>query len=287
MRGAGRSAGGDPGKEIRVKGLVILVAAAILVGAPAAVAQMMIGGLPYSGEENEGRAPCGVLTTCPSPEPGGPGLGGVAWDGQYIWVGIYFGTPTLYQIDPTNCTVIHTIPSPTDDGVGGLAWDGSHLWCCPEQTGQIYELDPADGSVMSVIPAPSFGEADPNAAGLAWDGQYLWHADYGHDMLYKLDPSDGGIVTSYPAPGLGPSGVAYGGGVVVLMDFVDDRLYEIDPSDGSVLDMCDTPDAHPWGAAVAGSVWNSGSMTETLYLLDVVVSPVESASWGTVKALYR
>lgn len=269
-----------------MKTLVILVAAAVLVASPAAVAQKMIGGRPYSGTPDEARSPCGVLTTCPSPEPGA-GLGGVAWDGEYLWVGVYFGSSTLYQIDPTNCTVVHTIPSPTDDGVGGLAWDGSHLWCCPEQTGQIYELDPADGSVMSVIPAPSFGEDDPNAAGLAWDGQYLWHTDYTHDLLYKLDPSDGGIVTSYPTPGLGPSGVGYGAGVVVLMDFTDDMLYEIDPSDGSVVSMCDTPDIHPWGAAVGNSVWNSGSMTETLYLLEVVVSPVESASWGTVKALYR
>ena len=267
--------------------LIAITIAAILVSSQVALAEMTVGGLPYSGGEPDGRAPCGTLATCPSPEPGGPMPGGVAWDGSYIWVGIYFGTATLYQIDPTNCTVVHSIPAPSTDGVGGLAWDGSHLWCCPEQTGQIYEVDPADGSVISVIPAPSFGESDPNAAGVGWDGQYLWHADYGHDMLNKLDPSDGSIITSYASPGAGPSGVSYGGGAVVLMDYTTNMLYEIDPSDGSVISSCDTPDTHPWGAAVGGSVWNAGGNTEILYLLDVVVSPVESSSWGTIKSLYR
>jgi DNA-binding beta-propeller fold protein YncE len=267
--------------------LIAIALVGILMFPSLAVAETLIGGLPSFDNDNDGRAPCGTLATCPAPDPGWGLPGGVAWDGSHIWVGTYFGSATLYQIDPVSCSVVHTIPSPSPEGVGGLAWDGSHLWCCPEQTGQIYELDPADGSVISVIPAPSFGEPDPNAAGLAWDGQYLWHADYGHGMLYKLDPSDGSIVTSYPAPGLGPSGVGYGGGVVVLMDYSTDQLHEIDPSDGSVINSCDTPDSHPWGAAVAGSVWNAGSNTQTLYLLDVVVTPVESLSWGTVKALYR
>lgn len=266
--------------------LIVLVVAAVLFSSPAVAEKIVVAGLPSSDDSPEDREPCGTIATCPGPEPGAL-VGGVAWDGTHIWVGVFFGSDTLYKIDPVSCQVVYTIPSPVSEGVGGLAWDGSHLWCCPEQSGQIYELDPADGSVISVIPAPSYGEPDPNAAGLAWDGQYLWHTDYGHQALYKLDPTDGSIVTTYPMTDIGLSGVGYGGGVVVVIGYGTDKLYEVDPSDGSVISTCDVPDSHAWGAAVAGSVWTSGTSTETLYLLDVVVTPVELWSWGAMKALYQ
>ncbi|MFI5370696.1 MAG: hypothetical protein ACHQ52_03990 [Candidatus Eisenbacteria bacterium] len=265
-----------------------LLLALYLGTASTAPAQTRIGGLA-AGESPPSRLPisgaCPALRSCVIPEGAVPG--GMAWDGSHLWIGLYFGSNTLYQIDPLTCTVVHTIPAP-DINIGGLAWDGSALWCLPEQTGTIYRLDPTSGAILSHIPAPSFGESDPNPSDIAWDGQFLWHADYGHGRIYKLDPANGNVITSFPSPSSGPSGVEFADGVLTVADFTTDLIYFIDPTIPAVLSSCPSPDSHPWGLASEPSgLWNSGSATSLAYLLGQAPTPAMRPTWGAVKISYR
>ncbi len=215
-----------------------------------------------SGPSSSGRAACPLLSVCNSPEPF---PGGVGCEGNYIWMGVFFGSSLLWQIDPVTCTVLKSIPAP-DIHIGGVAWDGTAVWCCPEQTGQIYRLDPNTGAILHVIPAPSFGESDPNAAGVGWDGAALWHADYGHMTIYKLSPVDGAILHSFPYIGSGvPSGVSYEGGRVIV-GCTANKVFQLDPTTGAILDECETGGSSTWGVGIdtVGAEWVASGNTNQL-----------------------
>jgi len=255
-----------------------------------ASAQTRIGGIAI-GETPDPTLPiagaCPPIHSCPTTEAGSAFPGGVAWDGTHLWVASYFGSNTIFEVDPVSCAVIHSIPGPSIH-IGGLAWDGTALWCMPEQTGTIYRLDPTTGAVLTQIPAPSFGEGDPNGSDIAWDGAFLWHADYGHATIYKLDPTNGNILASFPAPGPVPSGVEYSDGVLIVGDSQLDRIYFIDPTTHAVISSCASPDGHPWGlASEPHGLWNAGSATDLYYLLGQAPTSAKRATWGALKVHYR
>jgi hypothetical protein len=203
-------------------------------------------------------------------------------------VGIYFGTNTLYQVDPVSCAVVHSIPAPSIH-VGGLAWDGSALWCVPEQTGRTYRLNPADGAVLADIPAPSFGRSDPNASDVAWDGVHLWHVDYEFNRIFELNPADGAILNSFPCPGLACSGIEYSAGVLTISDVLTGLIYLVDPTTGTAFDACNAPGGHTWGLAKAPSgLWNADTFERRIYRLAVEeATRSASSTWGTLKLRYR
>jgi glutamine cyclotransferase len=208
----------------------------------------------------------------------------MAWDGNFIWVGVSFGLRTLYKVDPITCEIVHTIQSPDTDNTG-LAWDHvtGTLWVNPEEELSIYQLDPADGAILNTIPAQS-----ADGSGLAHDGVSLWYTDYSTDQIYRLDPSDGSILDQFPTPGNGPSGLAYAEGLLSLADFAEKKIYSIDPSNGAVLSSCSTLgfDIWPWGLAATeggpslggAGLWTAGSDTGFLY--GVQVAPPSSVDDG-------
>jgi len=198
--------------------------------------------LATTGRAAEGE--CEVLGKLPA-----SGLpGGVAWDGEALWVAEFFA-PKIHRVDPTTGAVLATIPSPAIF-TGGLAWDGEALWCAPEQKGILYRLDPSDGTILSSVHAPTFGQPDPNGSGLAWDGTALWHADYGLRRLVRVDPVDGAQLAVLPSPGPSPMGLGWHQGLLVVADSTSDDLSLVDPADGTVVSVCVAPDADSRGLAI-------------------------------------
>lgn len=266
---------------------IIFVAIAILAAAGVALGGQVAGSREMSGEPG-GRTQCPILSTCADPVEG---VGGLAYDGTYIWAGDYSGWARVSAIDPATCTVARQIPA-TDGNIGGLAWDGSAVWVCYEQTAMIQRLDPNTGAVLTSFAGPGHGSADPDASGLAWDGTYLWHADYGLDMIYRLDPHDGTVLQSFPSPGGCPGDIEYdpASGVLVVADCVRQEYVMLDPADGSEVGACGFADTGQWGVAVAsGLVWTGNGFYGRIRLIDVIQGAVATtdATWGTVKALYR
>jgi len=118
---------------------------------------------------------------------------GIAWDGQYLWVGEALNQ-IFYQVD-TLGNVIKSV-SWTNAPVWpmGLVWvtehSAGHLWTNVDINDQIFQLNVDD--TLSIIqnfttPSPSLPE------GICYDGEFLWVADFDTDTLWQVDD---GIISS-------------------------------------------------------------------------------------------
>jgi hypothetical protein len=80
-----------------------------------------------------------VIRSIPAPNSTSSNPRGLAFDGTYLWVGAQTAG-MIYEVDPSDGTVINTYVSPCANLQQGLAFDGTYLWA----TGGfnwIYQLD--------------------------------------------------------------------------------------------------------------------------------------------------
>jgi hypothetical protein len=144
------------------------------------------------------------------------GYDGLTYDGAYLWEADGYGGG-IYKLDPSDCSVISSIPSP-DKYPSDLAWDGDHLWLCGYPTQKIYKISPIDGSIVAEFKVPE-GTGQAQTAGLTYAGEYLWCASFGEAIIYQIDsgfvaeptvptsprnlqaiPGDGYVVLSWAVP---------------------------------------------------------------------------------------
>jgi len=228
-----------------------------------------------------------LISTCPSPVYGNDGL---AWDGSHLWIAD-FDTDQAYRVDPSDCSVVHSIPLP-GTYPGGLAWDGTHLWHADATNEMIYRLDPADGSVVASFPSP--GGFPP---GLAFDGSALWNSDTDcndlpcvPDEIHYVSTA-GAILSTYPALGEYPTGLAYDGAYLWHSDNALDAIYKLDPADLSVVGMFPSPGSYPNDLAWDGThLWVVDNGTDLLYKYSISgsgASATEATSWGAIKSRYQ
>ena len=74
-----------------------------------------------------------------------PGWSGLAWDGEHLWVSKGEGM-RIYEIDPSNGSVIRAITS-SGDKTFGMTWQGPYLWTC-EWANEIAE----DMRIIRMLP---------------------------------------------------------------------------------------------------------------------------------------
>ena len=80
----------------------------------------------------------------------GPASRGLAWDGQYLWVA---DVDSLFQVDPTNGTVVKALYFETFEPFGGLAMsEDGNLWLANGPT--IYLLDSGTGDMITSFGCP-------------------------------------------------------------------------------------------------------------------------------------
>ena len=98
------------------------------------------------------------------------GAHGLEWVDGKIWV----ATPpsqTLYQVEPSDMTVIKSFPTP-GPRPHGLAWDNGYLWLADTTMMEIHKIDPSSGKVVDTI------EVDgPPPHGMTIRDGVLWYCD--------------------------------------------------------------------------------------------------------------
>ncbi|TPV92266.1 MAG: hypothetical protein B7733_26475 [Myxococcales bacterium FL481] len=131
----------------------------------------------YTGGWNEGvvyhiaglshAQPGEVLSSC---QPADQQLAGMAYDDQreVLWAATSSPTDTIYELDPTDCTVLSTLAPPQAGGYQGAGLDideDGNLWAVAVSPNRVYRVEgrsqpPGDVSWLSVAPAE--GNLDPN-----------------------------------------------------------------------------------------------------------------------------
>ena len=183
---------------------------------------------------------------------------GLAWDGQYLWVGDD-QNGSIAQIDTADGSVLKTISgAPLSNH--GLAWDGTHLWVAGDyHTDWIYRIT-TDGVKVDSIPNPG----GDYSGGMTWDGTYLWVTRYYPNTqpnLFQVDVSTGTVKDTIPSQGLQPQGLAWDG--TYLWSVQDDNdgdpelVWQLDPATGDTLMSFPVPDTgNSSGESPRGLAWD-------------------------------
>ena len=126
---------------------------------------------------------------------------GLAWDGTYIYYGIYGADgDQFYQLDPATgeSTLLFTHPEVSDSY--GMTWDGEYLWTVHQPSGSsnpalATQLDLA-GNTISTIALP-----DHYMSGIGFDDGNFWVCTYYPDpgTVYKID-DQGAVLESFAPP---------------------------------------------------------------------------------------
>lgn len=164
------------------------------------------------------------------PFPGGGNVGGVTYDGQYVW---YAAGDKLNAFDPATGIAQRSIDVAAH---AGTAFDGEHLYQIAED--RISKIDPKTGSVIATIPAPGKG----GDSGLAWAEGTLWVGEYRARKIHQIDPETGTILRTIESNRF-VTGVTWVDGEMWhgTSEGGESDLRRIDPDTGEVLERIDMP----------------------------------------------
>ncbi len=194
-----------------------------------------------------------IVASYPIPE----GASGLAYDGTYLYCGIYGANgDEFYRIDPDDGTYQLQFSNPNIGDSFGMTWDGTNLWITDHVTSTsipatAIELDINSGAILSQFDLP-----DHYMSGIAYDNGNFWVATYYPDdpsVIYQVD--DTGTVLqqfNFELPGTTeqPWDLCMHGNDLWIADYYDDALYKVDTS-GTILET------HPSeGTDPAGIVWD-------------------------------
>jgi len=188
-----------------------------------------------------------IVETFPVPE----GASGLAWDGTWLYCGIYgVNGDEVYRIDPVTGGSTLLFTGPQEDAFG-LTYDGQYLWTTdhPGSSG-----DPAiamkldwDGSLLAQFDLPAH-----YMSGIAYDAGDYWVSRYYPDPshIYQVDGT-GAVLDDFTAPDNQPWDLCMENGNLWMADYWGDTLYQIDPATGGVLFSHASEGVDP-----AGIVWD-------------------------------
>ncbi len=190
-----------------------------------------------------------IVTTYPIPE----GASGLAFDGTYLYCGIYGANgDEVYRIDPDDGTYQLQFTNASIGDCFGMTWDGTNLWITDHVTSPsvpaiAYELDINSGVILSQFDLPAH-----YMSGIAYDNGNFWVAAY-YDPdgeIYKVD-NTGAILQQFPAPDNQPWDLCLENDNLWMADYWGDALYKIDPVTGTLLETNPSESSDP-----AGIVWD-------------------------------
>jgi len=233
---------------VKLAAFLLCSATVLLSAAPLAADEVIAEFPPDTDGGPAARAEWTIVATYPIPE----GASGLAYDGTYLYCGIYgVNGGNVYRIDPNTGDYTLLFTGPQEDAYG-LTYDGTYLWTTDHPGSSsvpavAMQLD-WDGTVLAQIDLPAH-----YMSGIAHDGGDFWVARYYPDPghLYKVDTA-GTVLDDFSAPDNQPWDLSLGQDATLWMaDYWGDTLYQIDPKSGAVLY------SHPSeGVDPAGVVWD-------------------------------
>ncbi len=200
---------------------------------------------------------------------------GLAWDGQYLYSGLYSAPGNdnlIYKIDPSDGSYTLQCSGPHEKAFGLTYDEGSgNLWTTEHpgayDPGIAVEFD-MNGNYVSEfdLPATYF-------SGIAYDnGDYWTTCYYNPDgEVYLLD-DNGTILDQFATPGEQPWDICKQDNDLWIADYNDNKLYKID-DEGTLLESHDSENVKPAGIVFDGTyLWyvDGGLQVEsTLYKIDL------------------
>lgn len=219
---------------------------------------------------------------------------GLAWDGTYIYFGIYgAGGDEFYRLDPATgeSTLLFTHPE-VDDSFG-MTWDGEYLWTVHQPSGSsnpalATQLD-LEGNTISTIALP-----DHYMSGIAYDEGNFWVCTYYENpgMVYKID-DQGNVLESFAPPVYDQLwDVCRQDDFLWFADYDGDVVYKTDLT-GALLEEHPAENIKPagivWDGAFLWYVDGQLSSPSTIYKVDLggagtpeIQVPVTSWDFGNV-----
>jgi glutamine cyclotransferase len=175
------------------------------------------------------------------PFPGASTVGGVDYDGRYVWLAT---GDKLQALDPASGEIQKTLDVAAD---AGTAFDGTHLYQIAEK--RIQKIDPNTGEIIATVPAPGDGED----SGMAWAEGSLWVGQYRKRKIHQVDPQTGAVLRTLESD-------RFVTGVTWINDELwhgtwegdDADLRHIDSRTGDVLERIDLPE----GVHVSGLTYD-------------------------------
>lgn len=175
------------------------------------------------------------------PFPGASTVGGVDYDGRYVWLAT---GDKLQALDPASGEIQQTLDVAAD---AGTAFDGTHLYQIAEK--RIHKIDPKTGDILASLPAPGDGED----SGMAWAEGSLWVGQYRKRKIHQVDPETGAVLRTLESD-------RFVTGVTWINDELwhgtwegeDADLRHIDAETGEVLERIDMPE----GVHVSGLTYD-------------------------------
>ncbi|MCK9270550.1 MAG: choice-of-anchor D domain-containing protein [Bacteroidales bacterium] len=219
---------------------------------------------------------------------------GLAFDGQYLYFGIYgSGGDQFYRFDTASGVATLLFNHPTIDDSYGMSYGNGHLWVVHQPSGSsnpslAIELD-FDGNIISSLPLP-----DHYMSGVAYDDGTLWACTYYPDpgMTYHLDAA-GNVLSQFAPPVANQIwDVCLQDEFLWFADYYANLLYKTDLT-GALLEEHPCENIKPSGVVYDGSyLWyvdGQLSSPSVLYKVDlggagtpVINVPVTEYDFGTV-----
>jgi outer membrane protein assembly factor BamB len=230
-----------------------------------------------------------IVEIFPIPE----GASGLAYDGTYLYCGIYGANGNeVYQIDPSDGSYSLLFTGPQGDAFG-LTYDGTYLWTTDHPGSSstpavAMQLD-WNGNLISQFDLPTH-----YMSGIAYDDSDFWVAAYYPDpaTIYKVN-SSGTILQQFTAPDNQPWDLCIEHDNLWMADYWGDALYMIDPDTGTLLETHPSEHSDPAGIVFDGAyLWycdNGEGGQDWLYKIDLggagtpeIYIPITSHNFGIV-----
>ncbi|MDD5530516.1 MAG: T9SS type A sorting domain-containing protein [bacterium] len=179
---------------------------------------------------------------------------GIAWDGQYLWLG-GAGSGLLYKMN-TSCVVIDSVST------GSLiSWGMDMVWVAKHTTGHLWVNDNTDNDINQLdvsgdtaILVQQILHPKAYLEGVCHDGTNLWVSDFQIPRLWQIDDgivessaTAGDTIRTIPAPeDTMIMGIAWVRDTIYVLHQATDSdsnaiLYKVDSTDGTVYSQFTLP----------------------------------------------
>ncbi|MDR4987859.1 MAG: choice-of-anchor D domain-containing protein [Bacteroidales bacterium] len=198
--------------------------------------------------------------------------GGLAFDGQYFYIGSYGGGfgDRMYRFDPETEELILLFQGTGIQSSYGLTYDGSHLWTIQQMGASVpakaVKID-MDGNQLQEFSLPG-----NYMSGIAWDQGNFWVATYfpNPGTIHYVD-NEGNQLSSFVPPSNQPWDLALQDDDLWIVDFWNNFIHLVE-ADGTMVASFPYSDHRATGIYHDGTfLWYIGRTSlgvSTLYKVD-------------------